>query len=349
MRPLLWIAVIAVILGCLPSIARAQEDPKRAKEAFKEGTRQFNLGQFDKAIEAWQRGYQFKPHPDFLFNIGQAYRLSGNATKAVFFYKLYLADSPNAANHDEVQKYVNTLQKVIDAERQNHGSQRPNGPGPGPKSPNGPMIPAAGNDDPSNGDPGEPPVPHHPDSPGIVYSAERADAHKVDILVGTGVGMWASGTANGTHPTPTLLLGADYHLRALSAGRMATTIGGRFILGVVSDRSSTDTAVSFLATPTLHLRMSPRWSGFAEFGLGLIVLGGLNKNSLFVRSSQVMEITGALPSFEFRPRVGATFWWKPNLGFFAAPSLSYSPSPSNYFVDSSLARFEIDAGVAFGL
>ncbi|HVU51969.1 MAG TPA: tetratricopeptide repeat protein, partial [Polyangia bacterium] len=88
---------LAVALAVLPSMARA-DDTQRAKEFFQQGTTYFNLGDFDKAIEAFQEAYKAKPDPLFLYNIGQAYRLKGDAGKAIFFYKGYLRNAPKAPN-----------------------------------------------------------------------------------------------------------------------------------------------------------------------------------------------------------------------------------------------------------
>src|SRR5262245_34649976 len=100
-----------VVLAFAAGSARAAEDPQRAKELFQEGTTFFDLGQFDKAIEAWQEGYKAKPDPGFLFNIAQAYRLAGDAQKAIFFYRGYLRNSPKAPNRAEVEQKIAALQK----------------------------------------------------------------------------------------------------------------------------------------------------------------------------------------------------------------------------------------------
>ena len=59
-------ALFALALTCsltLPPAARAEEPPaeaaRKARDAFTEGTNAFNLGQWDKAIDAWQRAYSY--------------------------------------------------------------------------------------------------------------------------------------------------------------------------------------------------------------------------------------------------------------------------------------------------
>jgi tetratricopeptide (TPR) repeat protein len=103
---------LAVLVASLaaPSGARA-DDTQRAKEFFQQGTTYFNLGDFDKAIDAFQEAYKAKPDPLFLYNIGQAYRLKGDAAKAIFFYRGYLRNSPKAPNRAEVEAKISALQK----------------------------------------------------------------------------------------------------------------------------------------------------------------------------------------------------------------------------------------------
>jgi hypothetical protein len=107
----LGLAVVVPLVVLPPAPARA-DDTERAKELFQQGTTLFNVGEFDKAIEAWQQGYKEKPDPGFLWNIGQAYRLKGDNQKAIFFYRGYLRNSPKAANRAEVEAKIAALQKA---------------------------------------------------------------------------------------------------------------------------------------------------------------------------------------------------------------------------------------------
>ena len=66
-----------------------------ADDWFKYGEDQYNLGNFSKAIDAFQKGYELEPSDvkkaAYLFNIAQSYRQDKNCDKAAFFYKRYLA------------------------------------------------------------------------------------------------------------------------------------------------------------------------------------------------------------------------------------------------------------------
>ncbi|HVV53562.1 MAG TPA: tetratricopeptide repeat protein, partial [Polyangia bacterium] len=97
--PMALAVATALLLGGA-SAARADEaaDTQKARDLFTQGNTFFDIQQFDKAIDAWQRGYQLHNDPGFLYNIAQAYRTMGDAQKAIFFYKRYLSNSPKAHN-----------------------------------------------------------------------------------------------------------------------------------------------------------------------------------------------------------------------------------------------------------
>ena len=131
------VLVLALALG--PARARADDTP-RAKELFQQGTTLFNLGEFDKAIDAWQQGYKEKPDPGFLYNIGQAYRLKGDAAKAIFFYRGYLRNSPKAPNRADIEAKIAALQKETSEPKPAAATASPPPPTPPPATP--PPAPA---------------------------------------------------------------------------------------------------------------------------------------------------------------------------------------------------------------
>ena len=121
------VAMVLVVFGA--TTARA-DDAQKARELFTQGNTYFDIGQFEKAIDAWQNGYQLKNDPGFLYNIAQAYRTMGEAQKAIFFYKRYLSNSPKARNRAEVEQKIEALQKQLSVQEQAKGL-----PPPGPFGP----------------------------------------------------------------------------------------------------------------------------------------------------------------------------------------------------------------------
>jgi hypothetical protein len=86
---------LAILL--VPQLAWAQQ--KTADEWYKEGANQYNLGNFDKAVEAFKQGFALEPDeskkPNYLYNIAQAYRLANDCKNALFFYRRFLALKAN--------------------------------------------------------------------------------------------------------------------------------------------------------------------------------------------------------------------------------------------------------------
>lgn len=125
------VMALGVVVALTAGVARAQEDATaaQARVLYERGMAHFQLAEYDDAIARWQEGFRLKPVPEFLYNIGQAYRLSQRPDKAVQAYKAYLRMSPKAANKVEVDRHIASLQKAID-EGQRAASAPPTSPQP---------------------------------------------------------------------------------------------------------------------------------------------------------------------------------------------------------------------------
>jgi hypothetical protein len=87
--------ILTLVCGSLLVSALAGADPKNAEEWFKEGETQYDLGNFDKAAEAFKQAFSLETNeskrPAYLYNVAQAYRQGGKCRDAAFFYKRFLA------------------------------------------------------------------------------------------------------------------------------------------------------------------------------------------------------------------------------------------------------------------
>jgi tetratricopeptide (TPR) repeat protein len=99
----------------VPRIGLA-DDTSEAKRLYISGTKHFDLSEYDEALNDFKEGYRHKDDPVFLYNIAQCYRLLNKNDEAVRFYRNYLRRSPKAANKDEVEKKIETLQQAIAAQ-----------------------------------------------------------------------------------------------------------------------------------------------------------------------------------------------------------------------------------------
>jgi tetratricopeptide (TPR) repeat protein len=77
----------------------------------------YDVGHFDKALRLFSQAYEIDPQPNLLFDIAQCHRQLGNAERAVFFYRRYLARAPEGANLRLVHKLIEKTRQS-DADRQ---------------------------------------------------------------------------------------------------------------------------------------------------------------------------------------------------------------------------------------
>src|SRR5450432_332758 len=84
-----------VLCAAVLSSALAFAEPKTADDWYKEGETQYNLGNFDKAADAFKQGYSLESvdnkKPAYLYNVAQAYRQGKKCKDAAFFYKRYVS------------------------------------------------------------------------------------------------------------------------------------------------------------------------------------------------------------------------------------------------------------------
>jgi tetratricopeptide (TPR) repeat protein len=106
--------LIALSMAALVAVPRTvcAEDAatKAAKKHYDKGEKLFALGRFDVALEEYQKAFDAKPVPAFLFNIGQCYRNLGDFESAVFSFKKFLKLEPDAPNRDKVEKLIDELE-----------------------------------------------------------------------------------------------------------------------------------------------------------------------------------------------------------------------------------------------
>jgi len=126
------ITSIAAALLLAPALAHA--DPKTADEWYTEGSKQYDLGNFDKAIEAFKQGFSLETDEDkrakYVFNIAQSYRQANDCAKAHFFYKRFLALKANdtvkplpAKTRKAVEDFITDAESCV--KQQTQLSQKP--------------------------------------------------------------------------------------------------------------------------------------------------------------------------------------------------------------------------------
>ena len=127
--------VIALLVTLLAFVRVAHaDDPalRAAKRHYDRGEKLFALGKFDEALDEYQKAFDAKPLPGFLFNIGQCHRNLGNLDQAIFSYKKYLTLQPDADNKEKVEQLIDELeQKKAQSDTEKFGLGNNQNPPPG--------------------------------------------------------------------------------------------------------------------------------------------------------------------------------------------------------------------------
>jgi tetratricopeptide (TPR) repeat protein len=372
--PLVGVAVFVTALMAGFAPARA-EDAQKARDLFQQGTTYYDLGQFDKAIEAWQAGYREKADPGFLYNIAQAYRVAGDAQKAIFFYKGYLRNSPKAHNRVEVEQKVAALQKQLD-DKAGKPLTPPGPPPPGatapPVSPRPPLAttpPPAASRPPVATTPPAAITPPPANTPAVVVTSPPPPTFtepnagpppviateapvtaspdgRIDVLAALGTDVWSSGVQGTANPSFAFTLGAGYRFGDPTA-RYRFRMGALFGYTFLSEEASKEHFLSFLLDPTLEVRLADRWLLTADFGLGFMAITGLEPSSaLLVHTpGDTLMIKGAQSLGLVRLGVGVHYEILPELSLFVWPAIASSPKKEHFY--KQITRTEILAGAAY--
>lgn len=125
---------LATLFAAAP--ARADDgDTRAAKKHFQKGQKLFDLGRFDDALVEYEAAYEARPLPAFLYNIAQCHRNLGNFKQAIFGYRNYLRQVPDAANREAVLALIDDLeeqQRELEARAERERAEREPPPPPPP-------------------------------------------------------------------------------------------------------------------------------------------------------------------------------------------------------------------------
>jgi hypothetical protein len=109
--------LLAALVLALASPARGEDDStEQARQHYETGTKQYDLGHWDDAIREFEKAYELRPDPSFLYNLAQAYRRKGDSKRALDLYRNYLAKTPKSPLRPEIEERIKSLQKQIDEE-----------------------------------------------------------------------------------------------------------------------------------------------------------------------------------------------------------------------------------------
>ena len=122
----LWSIALLVPILVAAAPASAADSVQALKEARKltgEATVEYNVGHFERALDLYAEAYERYPKPALLFDLGQCHRQLGHYERAIFFFQGYLREQPAAANRALVEKFIDTAQQQLDAQRATEAAQ----------------------------------------------------------------------------------------------------------------------------------------------------------------------------------------------------------------------------------
>ena len=96
-------ALMACLVGLMlvPTIGQAQSNKEKAKQLFIEGRAAYKDGQYNKALQSFEKANQLKAHPLMLTNIAKVYEAMENLPKAIEFYRKYAATNRRTSHRSE--------------------------------------------------------------------------------------------------------------------------------------------------------------------------------------------------------------------------------------------------------
>jgi tetratricopeptide (TPR) repeat protein len=115
MRCVALVYVLSMLAFAVP--ASAQTALEQAKALTNEASVQYKLGRASVALEGYMKAYEKYPTPGLLFNIAQCHRMLTNYEQAIYFYRGYLRDKPDAANRTDVETLIRDTEHDLEAER----------------------------------------------------------------------------------------------------------------------------------------------------------------------------------------------------------------------------------------
>lgn len=135
---------ICALLALLAS-STASADKEQARKLYGDAQKSYDLGKFSEAATLFEQGYAEHADPVFLYNLGQCHRQLGNNDRALFFYRGYLRNKPDAANREQVEQLIADLEKARQTQTQTPIAPIPPGgtPPPEPRAPAATPSPAA--------------------------------------------------------------------------------------------------------------------------------------------------------------------------------------------------------------
>ena len=355
---------LAVLL--LPALAWAE--PKTAEDWYKEGENQYNLQNFDKAVEAFKQGFALEANESkkaaYLFNVAQSYRQANDCKNAYFYYKRFLALKEGdtvkplpAKTRKEVEDRISELEACAQqaasiSKKPPNNNLPPDGDGgdkgqtpgtdTGHKEPRKDVATTAPGSVPPTG-------PDDDDSGGVTRPATTGAPHLISLRFAGG----GTNVSAGNIPVPvqaTFALTAGYPIPindrlTVEAGAVLTFTPVPFdVPQGMQSGSKTGQLWGVLANGAASYEVIPRLALRADVGLGALFFANIDQSPF----TGGLMTSGALSMVHVRGAASADYAITPNLVLTATPiAFTYSP-PHDGLVSEIKSITSIDFMVGVG-
>jgi tetratricopeptide (TPR) repeat protein len=137
MRRVVGFILVVALAGAAPvAAAPTDAEASEAKRHYAQGSRYYDLAEYEEALREFKEAYRIVDDPAFLFNIAQCHRKLGRLQDAITFYRTYLRRAPHTPNRAEVERIIAETERGQAAQ-------------PAPAAAPGPSKPAAAEPQPS--------------------------------------------------------------------------------------------------------------------------------------------------------------------------------------------------------
>lgn len=334
----------------LPVTAIAE--PKSADDWYKEGEIQYNLGNFDRAADAFKQGYAVESAETkkaaYLYNVAQAYRQGKRCKDAVFFYKRYLSLKDQdtvkplrAERRAEIERWIAELQECEKAQTpakpQDLGEKAD-----GSDSAKRPVVPptiAPSDSDASNSD----------DAGDGSADEESTGPHVIALRIAGGL----SKISIGSRDVPlqaTFALFAGYPITVTE--RLHIDLGAAATLAplpyAIGETSKTALLTSVLGNVGMTYHVASRVGIRADLGAGVLIFSNMGErgNPFTIAAAPT---TGALTMLAVRGALAVEIALTRTVFATATPvAFSYSPAKTGLLEEiSSIHRFDFLLGLGY--
>jgi tetratricopeptide (TPR) repeat protein len=114
MRKYLLFVLLVTAVTLISGSALAQQNKQEAAKHFNVGQDAYDKKDYPTAVKEFVTAYQIAPINSLLFNIGQAYRLSGDKEKALAYYEKYVEFEPAGAQIPEAKQHIGELKEGVE-------------------------------------------------------------------------------------------------------------------------------------------------------------------------------------------------------------------------------------------